>query len=305
MFNAETQTFFSNETRPSKIEFETYPDGELKIKNPDRIAFSQIFFMDYQITLEKILIALATLPRESKLYLSYLPYMRQDKEKRLHGETLEFNVAESLINIISEAAFSRRVLVYVYDPHCRELFDKAPTYTPNAVRYVNKVPILPIVFSEGALSSLPSVVLYPDQGAQTRYSVPPIKEMIDEQNFRPLPSVSVVKKREGIHQVSIIDFPKLYTPFTRYKRVFIVDDMIDGGNSILQLLPKIKEYQDIEDIQVYISHIVSRDDFAIKRLLDEGVSRIYYVSNNYYDFSKSSFKDKLTQLPFEQRIPTN
>ena len=197
---------------------------------------------------------LSNVPSGVDLYISYLPYARQDKfafaPEDLNQVTFALFPFLSLLESLDFAS------VTIVDPH-----------NENALRY--GFPNAYVEFPEAALKAAISevsanVVLFPDAGAKNRYK--------NLSKFKGLPVVQLCAtkaRNQSTGEITDLVLPVI----PKNSRVLIVDDICDGGATFIKLAKAIAETYPVESLSLFISHGLFTKGTQVLR--DAGIHRIF------------------------------
>lgn len=180
---------------------------------------------------------------EVNCVMQYVPYARQDRETIKYGPT-SLKVFASLIN---SCKFKR---VYVVDPHSiavENLIDNVEIVDHNhyILRYITDLKDV--------------VILAPDIGSIKRCES--LIKCIKEDYSEDVELIVAHKTRDpdtgNIKDIKILgDVPK-------NKKIFVVDDICDGGRTFTELLDKTKLHLDNE-VHLWVTHgIFSKGDLSL------------------------------------------
>lgn len=191
------------------------------------------------------------IPRPFKiLNIPFLPYGRQDKPIS-NTTTFAQRTFTKLIDVLS---FDRIIS-----------FDVHGICAINNLHKLSAVPIIENIFKEYGYD----IACLPDGGACERYYM------------EDVPTVNGIKMRN--QKTGKIEDYYLNTEYKNKlgefievdlgnKKVLIVDDLCDQGNTFLKLYDLLKEKQ-VASVDLYISHMVGNTDIR-KKLQDHGISKI-------------------------------
>jgi ribose-phosphate pyrophosphokinase len=180
----------------------------------------------------------ATTGSSSILELPYLPYARQDKDIS-NTATFALRTFADLLNTLK---FKE---IRVKDPHNVALSKQL---------IKNLEPLMPNVSS--LLAELNALPVYPDAGAAQRYGAG-FDSIICDKVREPLAG-----KIEGITVIGKVE-PKTY---------LIIDDIVDGGRTFIEVAKKLYEAGAIE-VHLYCTHgIFSK---GLEPLREAGIKRIF------------------------------
>lgn len=194
-------------------------------------------------------------PRPFKiLNIPFLPYGRQDKP------------------ISNSTTFAQRTFTKLIDAM---EFDRVISFDVHgvcAIKNLHKlsaVPIITNIFKDNGYD----IVALPDGGAAERYYI------------EDVPSVHAIKERDP-RTGKIVDYylqneyknakGELIEVELKDKKVLIVDDLIDGGATFIELSKLLKE-QGVKSISLYTSHgIFSKGK---DHLIEAGITTFYYTNS--------------------------
>lgn len=160
------------------------------------------------------------------LYMSYLPYARQDK--RISNETT-FALC-TFASIINDMGFYK---VSALDPHSKE-----------AEYHINNFEsVLPDKLIENAYKlSESEVICYPDFGAASRYKLGYKQEVIIRKT-----------RDQQTGQILKTELSSQYREIVKDKKVLIVDDICDGGRTFIEAA-KLLYDAGAKQVNLYITH---------------------------------------------------
>lgn len=181
------------------------------------------------------------------LDIPFLPYARQDKEVT-NESTFALKTFANIIN--AQNLYSVRT----FDVHSKEA----------NVLIRNLHSFSPMSFHEQIIKDYkPDLIFYPDQGAMLRY-----KHIY-------LPGC-YGKKVRNLETGEIEEYSIIRTIELKDKRILIIDDLIDAGNTFIHAAQKLKEFNP-KSIALCISHgIFSQGKDSI---YSSGISKIYYTNS--------------------------
>ena len=211
-----------------------------------------------------------------KLILSYLPNARMDRTKYSY----EVNTLKYFAKFINDLSFDA---VICYDIHSN--------VGCSLINNLCHMSASKFIYKAIELYD-PDVIMYPDEGAQKRYS--------SEIKY---PYIIGIKKRDWetgkITGMEILNPQKVEL---RYKRILIVDDISSFGGTFYHAGMKLREYE-IQDVALYVTHcensIVSMEmqDDEPKGLLNK---RFNPISHVYTTDSLITEKDnRITVIPID------
>ena len=207
------------------------------------------------------------------LYLSYLPYGRQDKEV---SNTTTFAL-NSFAKVINSLNFED---VLIMDPHSTKALELIKDSRP--------------VFPEEVLISVlnsvePTAVCFPDKGAKEKYFEQDVESLgVYEWPLQPLyPPIIGDKVRD--QETGYIKEYK-FEGNCKDKKVLIIDDICDGGMTF-KLLAKDLKKQGAKEVHLFVTHgIFSK---GIKTLKDSGIDRIFTKDGEISEFQNHICSAKL------------
>lgn len=177
----------------------------------------------------------------ASLYMSYLPYGRQDKQIK-NDQTFALRSFARVLNALNFDKIS------VLDPH-----------SDVAKELIEGLEILsPLDFITRAMDAVtPDVICYPDEGAKKRYS-----QIID------FPSIFCDKTRNQ-ETGEITGLEVIGNPMEQ--KVLIVDDICDGGATFTRIAKFMQPLA--KEINLYVTHgIFSK---GVNVLKNAGIKRIF------------------------------
>lgn len=180
------------------------------------------------------------------LFLPYLPYARQDKSIANNTTFALFSFAEFLNSLeLSE--------VVIFDPHSERALELIK----------NSRAIYPKLQVEKAIKETKAeVVIFPDNGAMVKYG---------KYLALDIPSIYGYKVRD--QKTGAIDRYDLVNAYlVKDKRVLIVDDICDFGNTFVVLAGELKKAK-AKHIDLYVSHGLFTG--GRQRLHDAGIRQIF------------------------------
>lgn len=185
----------------------------------------------------------------SELYLTYLPYGRQDKEVS-NTSTFALHTFSSLLNSLNFKA------VWCLDPHSKvagELINNFIPYYP----YVQLYKVKELLKS--------TAYCYPDQGASSKYNSVYKNYEIEE--------IYVNKRREpktGIILESNI--ARCSLDVVKNANILLVDDICDGGKTFTALTELLK-LNGAREVNLFVTHgIFSK---GLRVLHNSGINRVF------------------------------
>lgn len=179
---------------------------------------------------------------EANLYLSYLPYGRQDKEVS-NVTTFALKPFADLLNYLK---FNK---VYCLDPHSvtADLLIKNFVRLP-IVEYVNK-----------AIDEIkPTTLAYPDQGARDKYELLFNQEFVSAEKVRDQSSGNITELK--------------FRGWVDSKKVLIIDDICDGGKTFVEFAKQLYG-KGAESVHLYVTHGIFSKGFS--ELKDANIKSIY------------------------------
>lgn len=181
------------------------------------------------------------------LRLPYLPYGRQDKEINNH-QTFALRVFAKLLNTLK---FTE---VICTDPHSEE-----------ASKLINHFQAeYPIdVICKSFLKTQSDLICYPDHGALRKYS-----SLLKGINF---PYIYGKKLRDQLTG-NILEYHLGTVLNLKDQKVFIVDDICDGGMTFILLAKALYEHG-VKEVNLYVSHGIFSKGLGV--LKEAGIKRIF------------------------------
>jgi ribose-phosphate pyrophosphokinase len=184
------------------------------------------------------------------LMLPYLPHARADRV----FEEGNPHVLAVFMNWLSLYDFDK---IYMEDVH-----------NPDFIRH--NYPNLPIEMVEQHQLAInytkrekPDYILAPDKGAFKKAQA--LASLID------VPLITATKVRDiSTGQILSVDLD--YTP-TKNSRIFIVDDILDGGGTFIPLAKTLKEKYNCH-VALYVTHLIAAKGLDIL----EGIDKLYYTN---------------------------
>lgn len=212
---------------------------------------------------------------EKTLYLPYIPYARQDRVM-VNGEALSSALFGKLINL---CGFDE---VIVCDPHS----DVAPSHIKN-VRIYEQHELALKILGEGFFKD--SVIVAPDAGAVKK--VTKLAQIVGHE------TVGVGAKQRNLVTNEITN--TTYSgPSVEGKRAIMIDDLIDGGRTFIELGRVLKKLGASEVI-LYATHgIFSYGADVFEGSVDEVYSAYPWMKNLYCANEKNIFKSVDTMVAF-------
>lgn len=254
--NLESRTWFTA-TR--------YPDGQqsLKLNNLPQTTFEKIELMSRLRNwsdLELLILATKTLRQvvHGNVPISLdVPYFIGARSDRIFEERTCHYLRDVICPIINAQGYSRVTLL---DPHS----DVLPGLLNNSV-------MQPLSYMQDWLSDIPNcVVLYPDAGAEKRYSKVLNRDYIQAVKCRDVTTGKITGTRI-LGDVNKLD-------------LVIVDDLCDGGRTFIELAKVAKE-QGCGKIYLAITHGIFSSGFSQLRQYFEKI----YCTNSFSDIAEDDF----------------
>jgi len=202
------------------------------------------------------------------LILPYLPYSRQDRVCH-NGESFGLEV---ILNILLTSTIDT---IYTFDKHSNILN-----------KYISDIE-QPYIFENTKLKNCKfDIIVSPDKGAL-------LKNMTLFEKFDIAKEIISADKVRNNDKVNItLDFEYGYF---KDKDIFIADDIIDGGRTMIELVKIIKEDMP-KSITVYCTHGIF--SAGTQCLFDAGINKII-TTNSYYNGEAS---ERLEVLKIEDII---
>lgn len=188
----------------------------------------------------------------SSLYMTYLPYGRQDKKVR-NDSTFALRSFSKLLNSLEFEKIS------VLDPHSKEaeklVFNLTSYYEVHNIKQVLKL-------------TGTNLVCYPDKGA------------LDKYNSLMLYRSVVYGKKTRNQLTGDIEHYEVVGDYNYSSRILIVDDICDGGATFV-LLAKQLLTKGTEEVNMFVTHgIFSK---GLKPLKDAGINRIFTKNGEAFE----------------------
>lgn len=242
-------------------QFITFSGGEEHInlkpvedisKNPDHAIVLKVQLMSSKEVMQLFILtdALRHLyPNRISLFMSYLPYARQDRVCA-SGDAFSLDVFASLLNV--QNYFS----VAAFDPHSPVAYARIFRFCPiPQYDMCNKVPLKELCY-----------IVSPDKGSKDKAS-----QWIQKAAHAAQASLCTGSKIRDPHtgaitgtEVDIDDF--------KGGSCLIVDDICDGGRTFIELAKVLKD-RGAGPVYLYVSHgIFSK---GVEPLLESGIEQIY------------------------------
>ena len=251
-----------------KIKWVMFSDGALTCKiidmpkNPTQISVSvstRTPVADIREEVDLVMSALneqyAGTTADVTLMLPYLPYARAD---RVFEEGNPHPLA-MFLNWLSTYNFDK---IYMEDVHNTDIINE----------YFGHLPIEIIEQHQLAATyahrEKPDYILAPDKGA--------LKKAQALANTLDVPLITATKVRD-LSTGKIMNVTLDYKP-TKNSRVFIVDDILDGGGTFIPLAKTLKEEYNCH-VALYVTHLIAAKGLDIL----EGIDTLYYhnIIRNY------------------------
>lgn len=197
-----------------------------------------------------LLLLTDAIKRQGNSYISlelyYCPYARQDRVCN-YGESFSLKVFASLINA------QEYVEVIMYDPHS----DVAPALINNSV-----VVSVDEIIDEVGFDLIRDIdfLVSPDAGAN--------KKVFKVGQLLEIPAIRADKIRD-LKTGQITD-TEVYCGDLTGKKVLIIDDIIDGGRTFVELAKKLKEKG--AEVELFATYGIFSKGRQV--LLDSGISKI-------------------------------
>ncbi|MGX7586137.1 ribose-phosphate pyrophosphokinase-like domain-containing protein [Candidatus Vidania fulgoroideorum] len=213
------------------IKIEKYNDTELninktKINNKDTIIFN--FYKNFNLRYIELIMLMFKYKKNKKKFsiiLPYFPYCRQNKNKLTNLELCCYILNKMKPeNIITFDIHDFKSLKYINN------FYNIKTYY-----FIKKIIKKEKIFS----------LIFPDKGSKKRYKIL-LKSKINYIVFN--------KKRKG-NKIKI--FKKNKYKIIKKKRYLIIDDIIDTGNTIMEIHKKLSKYK-CNNNYVYSTHFIMK-----------------------------------------------
>ena len=222
-----------------------FPDGTSQVwKVPQEVLDGDVIEWVFEHESEVIHVAqLAELMDKPRLDCPYLPYGRQDKDVS-NESTFALKTFALFINTMNIRSFTTT------DAHSTNMLEYI------TIPYYNFVPVNQINNAYEDCGA--EVILFPDKGAATRYSYVEGNKAYAEKIRDQLSGM--------IAGVKISDTNLVYG-----KKVLIVDDIIDGGRTFIELADCIKSK--VKEINLYASHCICSKGTGV--IHQAGISKIY------------------------------
>jgi ribose-phosphate pyrophosphokinase len=189
---------------------------------------------------------------KADLFISYLPYARQDKD------------------IDNESTFALASFARLLNYLC---FDKVAILDPHSAQALGMIadaqPFYPTAELKTAIAeTAPDCICYPDSGAAKKYT---------SLYWTGLPYITATKVRDQLTG-KITSYELNEKPG---KRVLIVDDICDGGATFISLSKMLRD-GGAEDVNLFVTHgIFSR---GVRPLKEAGIGRVFSVKGEADEF---------------------
>lgn len=184
--------------------------------------------------------------RRCELWMSYLPYGRQDKEVK-NDQTFALFTFSWLLDILQ---FDK---IYCFDPHSDVCEKNVDNFTP-------LWPIQAVTLA--IIETKADLLCYPDQGATKKYGSMFSKSYLHAAKARD-PVTGEITGMELYY--SHIQNPE-------GKTILIVDDICDGGATFIKLAYILFEHG-AKEVNLYVSHGIFSKGLQV--LKDAGINKIY------------------------------
>lgn len=220
-----------------RIEPTRFPDGTTQVwKLPNEILNAEHVHVDWRFEREDEFFSVAQLRtlvsgKRFSVHVPYLPYARQDKEIS-NGQTFSLRTFSRLVNVL------RCEYVSAVDVH-------NPDTTRQLIDRFQNVPVEDIHW-EVIKKTEPDLVVFPDAGAQKRYSYLAKKpHLVFEKERNPATGeiLGHVLSQEGSPGL-LVDG----------KSLLIVDDICDGGATFLSIAKTVKAMHKSVKLDLFVTH---------------------------------------------------
>lgn len=193
------------------------------------------------------------------LYLSYLPYGRQDREEVSNNTCFAL---VPFINLLRTLDFES---IEVLDPHSTKLIESIATSVYPHNRLIETI-----------ASCHTDIICYPDKGAKNKYEkiYTQIKlPCIDASKVREESTGTIIKYELNSSDVDI-----------REKNVLIVDDICDGGMTFIHLAKELYNKGAL-NVDLFVTHgIFSR---GLYPLISAGIKSIHTYKGQAFEHSNT------------------
>ena len=272
--------FNKTEDNPIDVKFWPFPDGErgCKIELEDEsllLEEEHVFLIRVDFRSSDDLIDLLLLNNAIRnmfvlaskidlvVHIPYFPYARQDRVMS-PGESLSLQVAVDLIKSCDPYA------VIVHDPHSDVL---AGMFKPGQLIVVPQEHLIDFDVSE----NVPTYLVSPDAGAlkkiykiAKKYNLP----VIEASKIRDVSTGNIVGTK--VENLGITDKVDL----------IVVDDIIDGGKTFIELAKELKKVYNINRLVLVASHGIFSKGLDVLEDYD-----MIYVQNNMSDYDLDAFNN--------------
>lgn len=260
----------------SPVDFQTFPDGERRIRITDNIVGERCTVIQSASTpvdgnYMELFFIVDALRRSGAEYITavvpYFGYQRQDHVFR-DGEAVSLEV---VIKILEAVGVDRLIS---FDMHSIRI----PALFHIPVNHLSALPIFARKIIEEGWDTEDTVLVSPDMGGIAR--VKKLSELLDGMSYaaiekdRDLSTGVVSAKHFGEGDVK------------GKKRAFLVDDMISSGKTII-IAAEILQKHGIEEIYVFATHPVFSTDAPSR--LEQSIVKKVYVTNTVFIPSEKQF----------------
>lgn len=248
------------------LQWWTFPGGErnVKVTDPLEIQRFKAFtiscrFMGSNDLIDMLLLVNALRNIEPavklRLHIPYFPFARQDRVMT-NGEPLALQVA---VNLIKSCNFHE---VEVWDPHSDVL---AGMFEPGTLKVIPQEKLVVIGTAENAC------LVSPDAGALKKiYKVSAMNNDI--------PVVCATKTRDP--STGNITNTTVPLDIALYDRVYIVDDICDGGRTFIELAKAIRKIKPDMYIVLSVTHGIFSNGISV---LYDYIDEVYAANYTNYD----------------------
>lgn len=218
------------------IEFQKYPNNEKKLNFSGYVLYENENTITFKYTSDEDLIELFILTKHIKsktncnlkLKITYMPYSRMDRVEGDSVFTLKY-ISEFINNLDYDS-------VEILEPHS----NVTPALINNSISYYIDQNTIEEVFKDLKMNIDFDYIMFPDNGATSRYK---------HLNFK---NVLIGHKHRDFESGEIIDLNIIGERHSS-KKVLILDDLSSYGGTFIRASNKLKE-MGFEEINLYVTH---------------------------------------------------
>ncbi len=242
------------------VHYDLFPDNTTQVwKLPKEAipAFVEVHKVEWNFSHESEFMQLAQLKTlldrfgyKASLYLSYLPYGRQDKPVE-NTNTFALHTFATLLNSLK---FEH---ITCLDPHSKVAGELINNFT-DIYPYESLTKVVTL--------TKPNTICFPDDGAYNKYT--------NKYFFSYIAKINAIKRRN--QQTGVIEDTHITEHQLSYnvkdRDILLVDDLVDGGATFIALTKLLKE-NGAKEVSLFVTHgIFSK---GLKVLKDSGINRIF------------------------------